>query len=305
MYAPNPSIRPAASPLGLFVLLAATVITGLAGGLFLGFMSDIFYLTVLFPTGVGYGIGMALAYLVRRYTIRMPRLAIGCAAAAGLLAIALMHWMGYQSFKREMGEAIAQQAAELGAEPLSADRMREVIDLVLEDEVGMTGMRGYLELSANAGVTIGRGAGFYKVDGRYVQLMRIAEIGLVLYFATKFVRAETGRASCPTCGEWLAGGRLLGSVSERQAPAFLELARGGELRAASAMIRDKSLPIGCLDVYLESCEVCVGRSDGAVRLSANQSGVANGKPTSVEVFAMSLRPDQVRLIEPDAWAQPA
>jgi hypothetical protein len=93
---------------GLLLTLGGAIASGYIIGSVVGFVAQWLYLVLLFPAGVGLGIGALIGYAVKQGKVRNPLFAGFAGLLSGAVAVLSMHYFEYQS---ALGELDAQSPA--------------------------------------------------------------------------------------------------------------------------------------------------------------------------------------------------
>ena len=130
-------------------VLAAAVLAGVILGGLEGLIGKWFSLFLLFPALVGGAAGWAASGMVQRYKVRAPALVLLLGFLGGAAGYATDHAVRYVRFRSEIAQAMKRDGPAASDSEIAAK-----IDEELISEVGAPGVRGFLALSARAGVRI-------------------------------------------------------------------------------------------------------------------------------------------------------
>jgi hypothetical protein len=185
---------------GVVIMLLGMGAAGIAMGALAYFISQWFYLILLFPIAIGAVIGLVGAGLVHIGKVRAPWLAGLTGLLAGILAMLTMHYLEYNKFQGEIENN--RQAAQLGMNFLPKEE-KEQVRRLLE----VKSFPAYIDAQAHEGVTIKRGGGGGRDKGLnlgyygsyiywLVEMCIVA--GIVLYIAKDPAR----KPFCVLSNEW-------------------------------------------------------------------------------------------------------
>lgn len=200
---------------GLVTLSLAASVAAILTGLLAGFVAQWFYLVVLFPIGMGVGIGMVGSLAVKQGKVRMPLVCGGAGFLAGCLAVAAMHYFEYQSFEtqmQEVPEGVRQVAKNFDKLQAERDKLPAEIQELL-DEIGkdpearktlaIDGLVSHLDFKAHQGVMIskrGRGGINLGYTGSYIYWG--VELLMIAGFAFVAMRGAADEPFCSQCESW-------------------------------------------------------------------------------------------------------
>lgn len=237
---------------GLFFLVLASVLGGLVFGGIAFIVSQIAWIIILFPIGVGLAGGVILSKIIIGHNVRSPMLSAGAALVMGLVIYATFHYGSYISFQSDIRNLMAAEAEGI---PLDEQTIDQTIDLILAQETGYTGFFGYLKLEAQTGVSIGRfsSAQALTLNEPLTWLYWLIEVGLITAMTTIVAVEAAKKPFCELCGSWYRGGEHMGSVAASDAPQFMESMRSGNLRHAGQLLGDHNAGTSGLDIYVQRC----------------------------------------------------
>lgn len=238
---------------GFTWLLLSSVIGGVAIGGITHLISLLIYLIILFPLGMGFAGGAAMAIAVRQGKVRNPAIASFFGILTGLILYGSMHGAGYLQFKQSVSEQITK---ELGA--VSDSESNKLIDIFLQDKTGDKGFLGYLKYNAQQGVSIGRfgsqGANLGETGTWIYWLIEFAAIDIIIA-AIAYHSAKS--PFCENCDQWYKEEQRIGSVNSQSTANFLNLLQNDQFANAGKLIDPlQGYYAPNLAVYLQSCPTC-------------------------------------------------
>ncbi len=186
------------SAVGLLVLLIGLGAAGIAMGALAYFVSQWFYLILLFPFVIGMVIGGVGMVLVKAGKVRAPWLAGIAGLLAGILAMLTAHFLEYRHFMDEMNNNRGMAQLNLLVAPKEEkENIRRMI--------AVKSFPDFIDAQAHAGVSIKRAAGNDKgmnlgYIGSYIYwLVEMAIVAGVVFAMTKKPAREP---FCTASNEW-------------------------------------------------------------------------------------------------------
>lgn len=233
---------------GLLLLLIGAVFTAaLLGGLLFA-VSHLIYLIVLFPLIAGFLGGAIMAAIVRTGKVRSPIIAGLFGLVAGVGIIGVYNFAQYYiDFRNEARNAIIEDSGD----DITQQEIDEIIDFVLEDEVGDTGFIGYLKFSAREGTTISRGSSELKLDETATWIYWGAELVVVALIVAGLAFSAARQPFNEEAGEWYPEARRIGSVAWRSRKDFLKMLKSGDTLQAVKLISLEASKPPRLDVLVQ------------------------------------------------------
>lgn len=282
------------TPVGL-VLMPVLGLLGALVGSYIYYLFDkhLFTLIILFPAILGAiaggGVGLGVLYGKVRY----PLLAGVIAVLLGAFAYVMVHYWSYRALPGELAEAYKE---ETGIE-LSAAQSKDLTDWVLEEEVGQTGFVGYIKLTAEEGVSVGRAgssSNFLKLPAFLAYPLLLVEMLISAGVAGMVAGSMASDLFCERDNLWYKTRDILKS-SGTSAQAIAEAIEAGQYdqipelieppqKALYSQVKVKACP-RCRDAYL-SLDVSRENKSTTVytahltpeQLNALEAAVASGKP---------------------------
>jgi hypothetical protein len=274
---------------GLAPFFGISAIAGAITGYAAGWVSQWFYLVLLFPIVIGAAVGAVGGTAIRIGKVRVPWLCGLAGFLAGTLACFSMYMCEYSRFEAEL-EMIPPEFREMARnlEQFQARRaelpkeIQEFVDELAQDEQGrqtlaIDGFFDYMDVQAQNGVEIGRATDVNKKGG-----MNLGYTGSYIYWGIELLIVAgisfammKGRAAepfCIHCENWKTTEEL-GRVAGDQPSVVeaLETGRLSEIKAGAPM------PSGLILSIFE-CQKCGADSTidlGLVRTDMNDKGEAS------------------------------
>jgi hypothetical protein len=240
---------------GIFLLVLVAVLGGLILGGILYAVSNLIYLVLLFPLGLGFVGGMIISWAVTRGKVRNIIIASVFGALMGLVIYGVYTYGEYYFFQQDVYKAISENLAEDGKE-IGNVSPTEVTDMVLDSEVGETGFPGFMKYMAKEGVTItGRSSsGGFTLSGIWYWVYFIIELVLIITVAVIASAQAAGSPFCERCDEWYGSEKLVGLVDVKDAETLIQaLNRDDYMEAGSKLLQESNYPR--LEVSAERCPV--------------------------------------------------
>jgi hypothetical protein len=198
---------------GMGMLISALVLLGAALGFVAHWVSQWFYLILLFPVGIGLALGAVGHRMVKTGRVRNPLLGGLAGFLGGVLAMTMMHYFDYDKARKvvESSDPMFVKVAKMPAdERAEFFRMQ---DIAGEDQEGLeravaayNSFPKYMDLQAREGVQLkkatsssdkGLNLGYY---GSYIYW--IIEILIVAGITFGMVKGATAEPYCRPCDQW-------------------------------------------------------------------------------------------------------
>jgi hypothetical protein len=248
-YKPS-NIVPSEAPKNLTLVAIAT---GIITGGVVGFISQFFYLIILFPLVMGGAAGFAISVAVKGNKVRNPTLAAGFATLTGLLMYATMNYAGYIKFKQDVRQEI------ITATGKSDDAtINQLTDDLLKEETQDTGFIGYVKYTAKQGISISKagssGKNALKLDETATWIYFLAELLLINGLAIFLASGAASEPFCEDGNDWYGDKAYKGSVKIDDNDQFLELLKSENYaKAAALVIFDPEIAMPRLDLFVQTC----------------------------------------------------
>ena len=307
---------------GLGMLFPALIV---AGGI-LGYIAHLisfhleFYLIVMFPLGIGFGVGFVGQLMVKKGRIRNPYLGGAAGFLAGVLAMFMMHYFDYSAAKQLFADDIknsdadtkaflamspAQQERELASIPNSKDR--EAAALFLK-AARMDSFFDYLDVMATEGVTITKATSRNQDRGLNLGyagsfVYWLVEILIVAGVTFAMVKTATAAPYCVSCECWKTPKQIGTVLDEVGAAAAVS---SGDLTLLSATGPAPSG--GSVAITVACCDACVGTGEfdlKAEAMTADSKGNKQSRTIAHTTWpAAALKPLMSLFDPPPIPAQP-
>jgi hypothetical protein len=218
---------------GLLLLAIAAVLGGIVLGGIVYLISELFYIIILFPIGMGFGAGAAVLLGVYGGKVRSPIVAAGFGILAGLIVYGSYryadYWFGFRGDLREEAEAAFEQ-------PISDAELALLEDMLLEAEVGETGFIGYTKLYAREGFSIfnrrtGDSEGGITIKGTMAYLYWAVELAIVVGTAYLTTYGGAQRPFSEHTNEWFRDAAYLATVRSEHVYDVIDLLDQGDITA--------------------------------------------------------------------------
>lgn len=290
---------------GLVMLTCALILAGGVLGFVAHFISQWFYLIVMFPLAIGLGVGVAGAQVARIARVRNPWIGGLAGLAAGIFAMAMMHYFDYRTFHAQQAAVIAEDPEYVamirstpGEIPFEDDsapaesttfavpkpigpsvKEKEFREFV--DAMRVQSFAGYIDHEARRGVELksshggsGRSGSNLGYVGSYIYW--IAETLIVAAVAFIAIRDQTRKPYCRACDAWRVE-RPVGTFAGNGALATAGVREGDLAKLAAA--GPSSEGFGEHVLHVARCATnCAGEAPEAdVRLEHVTAG-AKGQP---------------------------
>jgi hypothetical protein len=194
-YRPSGSSDPGSLP----ILIAGSLVVGIAAGVVESIVGQWLHLLIVFPLLAGLAVGAFAAWLVARRRIRAPLAAAVVAGLGGLTTQLAYHVTDYVRFRAELEETVRKSG--------------HTADEALEAATGSPGFTGYMIFRAEQGVTIKRAGqssdGGTKVSGVGTFILWGVEVLLALGAAASLARSRALEPFCERCRLWYGGEQVV------------------------------------------------------------------------------------------------
>ena len=301
------------APGALLKLAVWVVVAGVVVGVGEAFIGKyVISLLLVFPLLVGLGAGAAANRSVASGKVRAPGSAALLACLGALLGQAAVHYVEYQLWRNDVLSAMRSETETALADPATSDEERaemaqskpeEQLDSFMTIKYGRGGLLGYLELAAEAGVSISRaghssseeseptltGVGVYVLWG--LEFMLAAGVAFFMAF---------GRAKqpfCEICGTWYERTVAI-AVGNGQKEPVKNLIKTVDAADWASMLAPATLgtPTKGLSsvVLVERCATCEEHEPLLSVKVIKESG--KGKAQTTDRYKTLIRADEMRTI---------
>jgi len=237
-------------PEGVKNLTIVAIATGIIGGGIVGFISQFFYLILLFPIVMGGVAGTAIAMTVRVSKVRNPILAALFGSLTALITYASMNYVQYMTFKQELRKEIIAESGK--SDDAKIDRLTND---VLKEATGDTGFVGYIKFLAQQGINrVDRSGEGSKSNEDTTWIYWMIELAIIDGIAMHFAFAAARVLFCEEGNDWYADRTWSGCVELSHKDEFLGLLKSENYTQASKLVLpQEALGLPRLDLYLQSC----------------------------------------------------
>jgi hypothetical protein len=269
---------------GVALLTATGLVTAAIAGAIGSFISQWFYLVLLFPLLIGFAVGMAAVWAIKVGHVRNSLIAGVVGFLSGLMAMFVMHYCDFARFNSEMRATLEKeppQVAELLSQlpNLVATRdnqppqIQEFIDNLKRDPEAFRALMvhdlpSYFDFSAHVGVSINsyhsigdkdRGLNLGYVGSYIYWGVEVLMVAMITYFCASFAAAEP---YCMTCNTW----KVKQPIGSLQPPVetAVDALKQGEL---ARLQENRPMPGACpIRVIADICPKCATNSPIDVKL---------------------------------------
>jgi hypothetical protein len=261
---------------GLVMLLLAALLGGaVIGGLVSILSTNLIYVIVLFPIGMGLLGGWVIAAAVRAGKVRHPGMALAAAVLMGLVMYAAMWTTDFIQY-RASTTASAQDL-----NPADAD---SYINSELVKKTGQPGFVGFVLLRDQEGERFGHlpdGSYWLNLGPTFSWIYWALELALIIWMSILVGRKPAYVPFCETCQRWLDQPKLVGTLGASRSKELLGYVESGNyLKLGEELQSNPALPN--LGVFVADCGADCTDGDAflAVRRQARNS---NGNVTAKDV----------------------
>jgi hypothetical protein len=282
---------------GVAMLVSAMVLIGALLGFLAHWVSQYFYLIILFPALIGLGLGIVGQKMVKSGRVRSPLIGGLAGFLGGVFAMFMMHYFDYESMKsaianlppqvREIAQLPPAERAQRLSPDLTASERADAMEVLKLASVN--NMLDYMNLEAERGVQLkghasssgdGINLGFY---GSYIYWG--IEVLIVAFITFAMVKGAAQEPYCAACDRWKNVSHL-GYFASDPATAS-QAVRSGDLNAMrQANATFKSTP---LRVSAATCVNCPP-GQGAVDLNLESITLDNKGKEQKQTVAHATYP---------------
>jgi hypothetical protein len=266
---------------GLVPFFGISAVAGIATGYLAGFISQWFYLVLLFPILIGGVVGAVGGWAIKIGKVRVPWLCGLAGFLVGTLACYSMYLCEYNRYEAQL-EQVPELFREIARnlDKFQAQRdelpkeLQEFIAELAKDEdarraLAVNGFADYMDLQARNGVEIGRATDVNKKGGMNLgytgsYIYWGAELLIVACISFAIMKTSAAKPFCIHCDNWKTEesfGRLAG-----EQPSITEALETGQLSALEAGV---PTPTG-LTLSIHACAQCGAESTIDVGLTLTE-----------------------------------
>jgi len=259
---------------GFILLLVLAIIAGAAlGGIMFALDYYLhFYLILLFPLVGGAIAGGLLARGVYTSKVRSPFVAGLIGLLCGVLMYGVYHAASYYiGFRTDMRAAYVKNA---GEEPTDA-QFNKALDELLQEDVGDTGIMGYLKETAKEGITItstssyGSSSSTDTLKGNLVWGYYGVEILLAGFIAAGIAGAAAGQPFDEDAGEWYGPAMFFASAGKKSRKELLNALKVGDFQQAGALLTQQDIKYPRINMNIRRSRSGSNTQDVFVQLTYN------------------------------------
>jgi hypothetical protein len=232
------------------ILLVAILVGGAVIGALFSLVSSLFYLVFLFPLLMGVIGGILIAIAVRSGKVRNPLVALISGLLIGIVMYGSMWAVNYLQFRNVEKSVIVSRAPTTN--PADVDTF---IDQTLAVKTGSSGFPGYVLLTGQEGVSIGRvgsGRNALNLGPTFSWVYWGLELLLILWLASTLGRSPAREPFCEACERWYPRPALLGTLGSSRTKEVLGLIDGGQYQKLGEELQSNpALPN--VGVFLATC----------------------------------------------------
>lgn len=239
-------------------LIGATVVV-LAGafvGVVTSLLSNLIYIVILFPLGMGFIGAVVLERTITILKIRKLLIGIALGVVMAVVIYGVYHFTNYQMFRIilsfAMDEKLVQETGEFSPEVGFV-----FVDYALQEETGYTGALGYLLYKAEMGVSIGKIFNTNELNlGPFVTwLYWLVELCIIAWMTVRAAKNASGRPFCQNCNSWYGREEHVGGCSLSDYNKTLQILNHKDFSQLGKMlVKDAELP--SIEIYLQTCSTC-------------------------------------------------
>jgi hypothetical protein len=282
---------------GVALLTVTAIVTGAVTGAIASFISQWFYLVLIFPIAIGLAVAAAAGWAIKIGHVRNSLIAGAVGLLSGLMAMFVMHYCDFARFKSEVranlekqppqvAEMISQLPELVATRDKQPPDIQQMIDELKKDPEAFRvlmvhDLPSYVDFSAHVGVSLksthsigdkdkGLNLGYY---GSYIYWgVEVLIVAVFTYFLASLAAAEP---YCTTCNTWKKK-QQLGSLQPPVETA-VDALKQGEL---ARLQENRPMPgTGPLLVIADVCPNCAANSPIDVKLVHSTRNKKNEEKT--------------------------
>lgn len=197
--------------IGVLIMAAALVLAGMVLGVAAHYISRMLWVVIIFPAGIGAGMGLAARAMVRVGKVRSPVIAGVLGFAGGCVAMFMMHYYSYGLLRSETAQLPAEvlRVAKLPESEwlkrlpkgTTVDQAAEAVEMLKMASVDS--MLKYMNWRAHEGIRIGHG-GDSGINLGFVGswVYWICEVLIVAAITYAMTKGAARKPYCPKCDRW-------------------------------------------------------------------------------------------------------
>ncbi len=235
---------------GAIILLVTILVGGAVIGALFSLVSSLFYLIFLFPLLMGVIGGILIAMAVRSGKVRNPLVALVSGLLIGIVIYGSMWAVNYFQFRNAVKSEIVSRAP-----TTNPAEVETFIDETLAIATGRSGFLGYVLLTGQEGVSIGRigsGRNALNLGPTFSWVYWGLELLLILWLAGTLGRSPAREPFCEACERWYPRPALLGTLGSSRTKEVLGLIEASQYQKLGEELQSNpALPN--LGVFLATC----------------------------------------------------
>lgn len=260
---------------GLVLLLLAALLGGALIGALVSILStNLIYVIVVFPIGMGLLGGMIIAAAVRAGKVRHPGVALGAAVLMGLVIYAAMWTTDFIQYR-------GSEVTAANVNPVDVDRF---INSELQAKTGQPGFVGFVLLRNQMGEVFGRlpdGSYWINLGPTFSWIYWVIELALIIWMAVILGRKPATVPFCEACQRWLDQPKLVGTLGASRSKEVLGLVDAGNfLKLGEELQSNPALPN--IGVFVADCGPDCPEGDAFLAVR-RQSRNSNGNTAAKDV----------------------
>jgi len=264
---------------GIMAMLVGLGVSAVILGAAASYVSQWFYLIILFPVGIGLGLSFAAMAMVKASKMRNTAIVGSIALVAGFAAMTSMHFTDYLRYQQEMQAEIDANNELQQFATLTQEEIKNVLaELSGEDQaavaslnkamIAMNSFMAYMSFQADVGVSIKRAR---SNSSNGINLGRTGsmiywgiEALIVAFIVLVSARKYASEPFCNSCNSWKTNKAIgMFRTSAEEVQNYLQNAKFKKLSTISATEDEP----GHLMVTMSHCESCGEKAPFEMTLS--------------------------------------
>lgn len=274
---------------GALLLVLAILIGGAVIGALVSLISNFVYLIFVFPLVMGFIGGGVVAIAVRAGKIRNPGVALLGGVLIGLVIYGSMWTVDYLQFRNAVKSEILKRTPNAGTA-----EMETYIDKVLVTETGQPGFLGFVLITDQDGVSIGKVGSSNPINlgPTFSWVYWVLELLLIIWLAAQGGRTPAREPFCEACGRWYRKPELLGTLGTSRTKEILGLIEGNQFqRLGEELQSNPALPN--VGVFLATCGEDCANGDSYL-VTSQQNRNSKGGVVSKDLVKGLITPFQLQ-----------
>jgi hypothetical protein len=265
-------------------------LAAIAGGSFIGglthLISQLFYLIILFPIGIGVLGGCFIAVSINSGKVRNPLVAGMFALVTGFSIYGSTNYLDYVRFRHD---TIAEIKKDVEFKTANPD---DEIDNFLKNETNNDGFIGFVKYRAKQGVSIGRiGRSENNIGEVATWIYWLVELSIIQLILVLIAKEVAKQPFCESCDAWYKEEEPIGTVTEALANQFLDLLNNDRFAEAGQLIDYDIIVTEASHSLIVKKQISPADSNGDIFIKIGEIQIdEDGKSNTKEILSGMISP---------------